>query len=36
VALITDLGAGEPFEQAFAARVQVSFDEFQRELAGAR
>ncbi len=36
VALITDLGAGEPFERAFAARVQMPFDEFQRELAGAR
>ena len=33
VALLTDLGAGETFEQAFASNVLMSFDDFQREWA---
>jgi hypothetical protein len=31
MALITDLGAGENFDEAFTARVQISFSEFVRE-----
>ncbi|MDO8834200.1 MAG: tetratricopeptide repeat protein [Vicinamibacterales bacterium] len=33
VALLTDLGRGESFEEAFAVHVQMSFDDFQREWA---
>ncbi len=33
VALLTDLGRGASFDEAFAVNVQMSFDEFQREWA---
>jgi tetratricopeptide (TPR) repeat protein len=36
VALLTDLGRGEPFEQAFATHVLMSFDDFQREWSDGR
>jgi hypothetical protein len=33
VALLTDLGRGLSFDEAFAVHVQMSFDDFQREWA---